>query len=954
MRTKSRSAGLWISLALVSLALVLSTGCALPGASRNVSFWIVSGDEELAADTPPSLENDIYSAARGEVRLQAALNETFDLQIALHTAAPPAGPFDVRITDLTGPAETLPAASVTTLYRIQYARVEQFRSWFASAAARPATPGLFPDIAVPWRAARGGGPVTLADRRNEIIWADVHVPATATPGEYSGRIEVRRGRDATPVFTCQLRLEVLPVALPDRRGLAVICRLDAQDLLTRHLRWPRTAPEELHLLPTLPNHSAAVQLVNQTMETFQEHRTTPVLWGSFPKFRPIGEREVEVDWADYDQLVTPWLDGSGFHDRVRLEAWAVPATLDYPSAERNGGLESPRYARLLAAYLQECRRHFAERGWLERAFVRLAPPEPLTSGAVNQARRITGIVRQSEAGLPVVAHLPARSLRGLGWHEAPPIELPDVQIWAPPAMWYEPAAMERERKLGKRTWFMPDYPPYSGALTVEGPAADGRIIAWQAYRYGADAVWIEHAAKIGDTASSGSALTPWLAGGLIYPGEQYGVGDRPLASLRLKRLRRGLQDYALLRLLEDNGKRLLAQTLAGQIVRWACTDACLDNLVSCKETGWPRQTAVLRLARTLMLQELAGQFEPNPTARQRQIDGLSQWGLMMNQAERVVATVNGVRLSTATETLRADVFGSVLNTTNRPLEGRWLLPVPPPGWQQAAEVVTSLDAGTRRPVQLELSMTGLAYNIDGVYPFELAFNTAALGTFRVPARLAVAVCPMLDTAPTVDGRLDDWPLASNNAAGDFRLCRLSQAAVAAGTDLPALGTQAYCAMDRAHLYVGVRCRLKPGEPPVARADNTITIDGALPWGQDVVEVLIDPRGVATGTSSDLYCVQVKPTGLLVARKGCRTEPPMGTSETWPCGARVAVNIERDHWVVELAIPLTAFGAEARRNRVWGLNITRLDARHGEYSSWSGARGYCYTPAALGNLIMLWP
>jgi hypothetical protein len=128
----------------------------------------------------------------------------------------------------------------------------------------------------------------------------------------------------------------------------------------------------------------------------------------------------------------------------------------------------------------------------------------------------------------------------------------------------------------------------------------------------------------------------------------------------------------------------------------------------------------------------------------------------------------------------------------------------------------------------------------------------------------------------------------------------------------------------------------------------------MPWGEDVVEILIDPRGVASGTSSDLYCLQIKPSGLLVTRKGCRTEPPMGTSEAWPCGARAAVSVQRDDWVVELAVPLAAFGNEARRNRMWGFNLTRMDASRGEYSSWSGVHGACYSPAGLGNLIMLWP
>ena len=34
-----------------------------------------------------------------------------------------------------------------------------------------------------------------------------------------------------------------------------------------------------------------------------------------------------------------------------MTAWPIPASLSYPDAQRNGGFHSPRYARLLAAYL---------------------------------------------------------------------------------------------------------------------------------------------------------------------------------------------------------------------------------------------------------------------------------------------------------------------------------------------------------------------------------------------------------------------------------------------------------------------------------------------------------------------------------------------------------------------------------------------------------------------------
>ncbi|MEW6252225.1 MAG: hypothetical protein AB1716_16425, partial [Planctomycetota bacterium] len=760
-------------------------GCVTGGAGHSgVVGWVVSGDDELLTDTPPQFESEIYSAARRQVRLRAALNETLSLQIGLRAEAPPAGPFDVSVCDLVGP-QTLPAASAISLFRVQFTRVETFRSWYPGHTGRPATPRLFPDILVPWNAQRGGGPITLAETRNEIIWLDVHVPPTIAPGVYHGTLAVRAPA-GSPLLACDVELEVLPVAIPGRRSLPVLCRIDPGDLLAAHLRWPRQPAEEIRLLPDDPSHLAATRLVGETMRLFHEHRTNPLLWAAFPRYRLAGDRRVEIDWDQYDRLVTGWVDGSAFADRARLEAWALPVSLAYPDAARNGGFDSLAYARLLAGYVAACRQHFAERGWLDRAVLRVIPPAPLSGELVERTRRLAGIVRQSEAILPLVAHLPARSLRGLGWHDAPAIELPpDVNVWAPPAMWYEVEALARERTLGRRTWLTPDQPPYSPALGPGAPAADPRTLPWLAYRVGATAVWLEHAAEFASAPPS-TARAPWCTAALIYPGDEYGVRDRPLASVRLKRLLRGLQDFELLRLLEDNGKQLAAQRLAEQVVRWAATDAATDNLLHTREAGWSIDPQVLELARMLMLDELAGEFAPGSAARQRQIEDLARWGRLMSQAERVAASFEGVRLALAGDELRATVLGSVLNTTNRPLQGRWSLPSPPPGWREVAGAVTSAEPGTRRTARLEYALAGFAYNIDGIYPLDLAFDTPALGALRVPARLAVAVCPVLTEPPVIDGRLEDWGWATSNQAGDFRLVRYAAATGAAVQGAPAV------------------------------------------------------------------------------------------------------------------------------------------------------------------------
>lgn len=936
-----------LALAAGSLSLALATGC-LPPTPKTVTVWAVYGSEPLTHNSPPQPESEVYSASRGELRLDAALNETVAFQLALRTTAPPAGPFTITLSDLVGPADTLAASRAFSVYRAHYVRREGFRSWYAAQVGHATTAELFPDILVPWDAPRGGGPLVLSETRNEILWIDVHVPLTINPGLYRGRLAVRRTTSGRPVFACDILLRVLPVALPSRRSLPVVCRVDPRDLLAAHLRWPATTAEQLRLLPDTPSHFAALRVVNETMRLLQAHRMTPILWASFPKFRPVGPRRVEVNWEPYDRLVAGWLDGTAFADHVRLELWPVPVSLEHPNATHNGGLDSPRYARLLAAYLTECRRHFDEQGWLSRAVLRACPPQPLTQAAVDRMRRIAAIVRQSETGFPIVAHLPPASLRGFDWRAAPLIDLADINIWAPPAMWFEPQALAREQKLGRQSWLLPDRPPYSGSLAIEAAGTDARILPWIAYRYGLDGLWVEHAAKLEGTAGPGPAS---IGAGLVYAGKAYGLREiGPVPSVRLKRLRRGLEDYELLKLLEANGERLLARRMAGQIVRWAGTDACLHNLLSTREAGWPADPAALRLARRLILRELSGRFEPTDATREQQRAASSEWALMFNQAERVTVTIDGVRLVGRPENLRAIVIGSVSNATTRPIDGQWMLPPAPLGWTLAGNVQTIVPPGARRTSRIELQVPALAYNPDGIYPFDVEFQTTTAGGFPRAARLAVAACPQTDRAPRIDGRLDDWPLAANNAAGDFRLCR----GLRDGSDKPTLGTRAFFRMDDARLYIAVRCVLRPDEPPHWSADNAIPTDGAIPWGQDVVEVLIDPRPTVDGTSSDLYCLQVKPSGLLVTRKGARTNPQMGTSEPWAAGARVAVSVEREAWFVELALPLDALGPAARRERLWGLNVTRLDARRGEYSSWSGARSTCYVPQSLGNLILLWP
>ncbi len=927
------------------MLLLAGVGCAEIGA-RSLSVWVADGDTHILADTPPRLESNTFSNERREVTLTAAINETIAFQVMLQCDQPPLGPLDLEITPLaSATGDSIVPRDSLTLYRVHSVQVSDFRSWYPDHTSRPSIPTRFPDILVPWDAPRGGGPIRLSNSAAETIWVDLHVPATTEPGEFAGKLRVvSRGSNA--LYEADITLQVLPVAIPDQRAFPLLCRIDPRDLLSAHHDWPPTSAEETLLLPDEPAHADALELVGATMELFHSHRATPVLWASFPKYRPIDARTVSIDWTMYDALVGGWLDGSAYADRVATSHWPLPLSLNYPAAARNDGIMSPGYAALFGAYLRACHEHFTERGWAERAFVRPCPPGALTTAYVERVRRVSAMMRAQDIEARLVAHLPPKSLRGLGWVNAPEINAGEVDVWAPPATWFEPKALALEQNLGREAWLLPAYPPYSGSLAPEAPANDVRSLAWLAYRYGCDALWVEHAAEFNHPVSHEA---------LIYPGSAYGLRDRPVPSVRLKLLRRALLDYELLALLRRHGKSALADQLAAQLVQYAGTDACREHLLSCLPAGWSDDEATFQLAREVMLQELVNLFEPTSAGQSQQTANLARWQLLLTQAAGIRIIPGGVRLVDDPEGLRARVFVGARNTTRHGVHGEWGLPTLPPGWELVEAPPLDVPAGAHRQTAMELALVGLAYNADGAYPFDVAFDTREAGEFVSRARLAVASAPRVDRPPRIDGDLSDWPLGVNNAAGDFQLCRGRRSVdEVANPYEPSMPTRAYFALDDEHLYIAVRCTLEPGHRAQWLTDSAVPLDGIVPWGQDTVEIIISPENALTGTSGDLNLIQVKPSGLLRTYRGCPTDPPVGPVEPWNARARVSVTHGTDAWTVELALPLDAFGPQAQRNRIWGLNITRLDARRGEYSSWSAARGHCYAPQALGNLILLRP
>ncbi len=939
-----RGAPGWASCVLLPL-LLLCGACADLQPAR-ISVWVQPELYELTPDGPAAPENPIFSASGRHVRLAACANETIALQVGLRASLAPLSAVDVRVGELRSESGDVIGAAQVTRERVSFTRVERFASWYADHARRRPQPGAFADALAPWDAPRGGGPLRLGADRNEYCWIDIHVPAKTPAGRYSGKLDVLLG--AAPLASYDLLLTVIPAELPANVALPIFCRIEPRDLLAEHLRWPDVPAEQTRLSADDPSHASAIALLEQTLRLFAAHRMQPLLWTSLPRYQVRGPQEIEVDWAAYDALVQRWLDPPEPGQSPLLSHWLAPLSIDYPDAQRNGGVASADYARLLNAYARSLREHFAQRGWLERTWIRPLPPGVLSAARVEQFRRLQALLKDAELSQQTLAHFPARSLRGLGWHNAPDVSGVEPGVWATPAGWLEPAAMRQEQSAGRGVWLMPDRPPYSPALAVESPAVDPALLAWIAGYYRLDGVWIEHAAEFAARGGAGQR------GALIAPGTPFGIRERPLATVRLKRLRRGQQDHALLTMLSAAGKSLLATRTAQQVVGFACLEACDSHLLDVRDTGWSRNPELPTLARSLVLRELSSADADTPASQR--LANLADWERLMTQAAQVQVSLRGVRLERRDEQLRAAALVSVDNRTDAGLNASWSLSAAQPGLALAEAAPLRAAANARQRARLELALDSLRHSPEGITDFRLMLKPELGGpAAELTARLAVSSCLFVADAPVIDAVLDEWLRSSSNTVGDFQLVRgQTRGADGVLSPRPTRETQASFCFDDEWFYVAVRCELDRSAAPTWKADNVVPLDGAIPWGQDLVELLLNPTNRADTDASELLCIQVKPSGLLLARRGPRTDPPTSASVEWQSGARVASRIGREAWVIELAIPLTSLGKGAVRSPIWGVNVTRLDAGLGEYSSWSGARGHAYSAESLGNLILLRP
>lgn len=943
-------------LALVQL-LSATVGCSgdlWPGGA--VELWAVPEGRNLFPDSLPETENDVFRGDSGSIFLFGAVNETVACQLALRAPDRPARVSGIRVTGLHSGEETI-APEHIRLYIEDRIVADSFPAWYLRLTPSGNRRRSFADPLVPIDAPSGALPLALVPGDTRAVWVEVHVPVGTPAGVYAGTLTVETSSGSER--SLELLLRVWPFALPGARHLPVLTGVDAYRLVRHHLvvEGRPYAPSRLH--QDDPLYEPAVTVIDRTLQLLHRHRCSPILLGLGPVRRLDEVGRWELDWSDYDRLVTGVLDGSVFDDRDAVVAWPLPVDIA-PREGGGGGSLAEMNHRLLVDHLKSCVTHFERRGWLDRHFVALPLRAEDRAAGYTEYQRLASLLHVVDPRLRFVCELTPQSMEPYGWINDGFMDVGSlVDIWCPPAAHADASALAQEQQAGKQAWLRPDRPPYSASLSLIAPSVHARAVGWHAYRVGYDAIWLPEVAAWTDDGAQTAIGSESM---LIWPGSPYGL-DSPVPSIRLKRLMRGLQDVEYLWLLERNGRPATAGHVAASLFRYAGTDCYGEHFLDARGQGWVADPDAWAMALRLLARELAealgesrGEVDPGRREDLQQLSRQIDWAQLARATERPRAVVEGIRLSRAdgdpAHPIRIEATVSVFNADVEPMTGVLQWRRPPGDWliDSAGVPVDQLASGRSTRRVLQARAPWVRTSSEGGLPVQVELARPGSEGLSYEGRLCALTSQRVDQAMSIDGDLHDWPLATN-VASDFVLAgaiEVPERRIDGPDRATQLTTVFICHDDRA-LYIAFNCEDDRHDPWRISRRNYVWYDDLWPVGEDLVEVVLDPSGKAAGPA-DLYHILVKANGAVIAERGFRSLARVASHEDWPADITAAVaDADRgDRWTVEIRIPLDAVGESAS---VWGINFARFDAGRGEYSTWAPARSHVGSPVTLGNMSL---
>lgn len=209
-----------------------------------------------------------------------------------------------------------------------------------------------------------------------------------------------------------------------------------------------------------------------------------------------------------------------------------------------------------------------------------------------------------------------------------------------------------------------------------------------------------------------------------------------------------------------------------------------------------------------------------------------------------------------------------------------------------------------------------------------------MGIVAMAALPSFADVKSISSPPVIDGRLDDACWQSATFDDDFKRTKLT----AGKGPLGRRTAFAICA-DADTVYVAVRCFVPDVEAVRSMKDGSI-------WTRDNVELFFAP----SGTAFDYYHFAISPNSTDVCAD-YRSEGGNIQPDPFAPKWRHAVGYEKDAWVAEMAIPLSAFymTRNADWKQTWRMNVARTMQKPYELASWSQLTDTFHAPGLFRRL-----
>ena len=541
-------------------------------------------------------------SGKDEAVIKAAKNEYESFQVVVGAGDKNIRVIRAEMSDLTGDAGTIGKENIT-LFREEYTRVRQ------SSELAQLAPGLYPDPLVPFinqvtgkliepfrqERKRWGDPMLsfgyqmygipfqVWKGQNQPLWVDVHIPANAAAGEYSGTFTVEMSKSvevwgAEPdildntVYTIPVHLTVWDFTLPDG---------------PTHSNHFGSFRDVAKVFGVAPSSTAFDSIEMEYCKMMAQHRLNPPLPQSIlPEVNPDGS--LRIDPARTEALTR-------FINDLHLTDFEIPRAPfhDMTTANRD---KATRYYQDYWKYLQN-------NGWDKMSYLYMWD-EPNLSENYQMVNDLGELVHNAVPAMKILV-VEQPYTQDPSW----PTMDKAIDIWCPLFGFLDRDSTNHRIAQGDEVWSYtalsqrtPQYhPEYEKMKSKDSPywhidalLTSYRTPTWMNYQYNVTGLLYWSVVTITRTAMGVS--DPWFSpsfndgggtfnggGHLMYPGIPCGIRG-PVSCIRFKNIRESMEDYEYLALLEKQAGREAVLNFVNEIApNWWETSEDPEQILAVRE-----------------------------------------------------------------------------------------------------------------------------------------------------------------------------------------------------------------------------------------------------------------------------------------------------------------------------------------------------------------------------------